>query len=181
MPMPLLSPDMKIFLVGFMGTGKTTLGRMLAERLGWEFQDLDAVLEKDEGAPITRIFAEKGEPFFRELETRSLARIVAAPGRAVVACGGGAFCAPENQALMRGGGITVWLDQPFEQIWERRKDLARGRPLMRGESELRALYEQRRDSYRAATLHLPVTEGGLPQALDELLRFLAERFGVNAP
>jgi len=163
-----------------MGTGKTTLGRMLAERLGWEFEDLDAVMGEDEGASIIRIFAEKGEPYFRALEARSLARLAAAPGNLVVACGGGAFCAPENQALMRGGGITVWLDQPFEQIWERRENLARERPLLRGESELRALYDQRLGFYRSAALRQPVTEGGLPQALAELLRCLAERFGVNA-
>ncbi len=171
-----LPPATKLFLVGFMGTGKTTLGRMLAARLGWEFLDLDVAIEAEAGDTIGRIFAEKGEPWFRALETRILARLAGAPGRAVIACGGGTFCAPGTQSLMRLCGVSVWLDQPFEQIWERRDALSQGRPLLRGESELRALYDARLGFYRSADLRLPVGEGRLPEALEELMRLLAARF-----
>ena len=174
-----VSTHAKIFLVGFMGTGKTTLGRLLADRLGWEFHDLDGLMEDEEGASIIRIFAEKGEPYFRELEQRTLARLAAAPGRAVIACGGGTFCTAENQALLHRCGITVWLDQPFDQIWRRRDELARHRPLMRGESEVRHLYEERAAFYTRASLHLTVMEGELPAALRNLLGLLRERFAIG--
>ena len=173
-----LTRDQKVFLVGFMGSGKTTLGRMLADRLGWDFLDLDTVMEEEEGASIIRIFAEKGEPYFRALEARALARLAAAPGRAVVACGGGTICAPESRALMRLHGITVRLDQPFDRIWARRETLARERPLLRAEPEFRALYDERLGFYRSADLHLPVGEGQLADALEELARLLGERYGI---
>ncbi len=174
-PIPPLTADTKIFLVGFMGAGKTTIGRMLAARLGWEFRDLDAVIEEEAGTTIVRIFAEKGEPWFRALEARALARLAGAPGRAVIACGGGTFCSPGSQSLMRLGGITVWIDQPFDQIWERRDALAGERPLLSGESELRALYDRRIGFYRLADLRVPVSEGRLPEAVEELVLLLGKR------
>lgn len=172
------TPSNKIFLVGFMGTGKTTLGKLLAGQLGWEFTDLDSVIEGTDGASIVRIFAEKGEPWFRELEQRALAGLAALPGRAVIACGGGTFCSPENQEIMKRCGVTVWLDQPFDQIWQRRGGLAAARPLLRDEAELRALYERRIRFYEQAALHVPVAEQGFPHALDDLLRLLLERFQI---
>jgi shikimate kinase len=178
--MLLTEPDEKIFLVGFMGAGKSTLGRLLASRLGWEFQDIDILMEETEGSSIIRIFIEKGEPYFRELERRALAQLAASPGRSVIACGGGTFCTPENQALMRVSGITVWVDQPFDRIWKRRGDLASQRPLLRGEAEVSALYEQRTTFYRLATVHLAVDEMEIVDALEVLLRLLRERYGLRA-
>jgi len=163
----------KIYLVGFMGAGKTTLGRLLAERLHWPFEDLDTTIERAAGATITRVFAEKGEAWFRDLERRVLTEAAAQPGRAIVASGGGTFCAPENRAVMQRTGITVWIDHPFERIWERRSELAELRPLLRDEKVLRALYEERAPLYALATLHLPVADRALPEALEELLRLLA--------
>ena len=80
---------------------------------------------------------------------------------------------------MRRHGITVWLDQPFDQIWRRRESLSADRPLMGTESALRRLYEQRAASYRLAMIHLPVAEDDLSGALDELLRLLRERFAIG--
>ena len=175
---PKTNPDLKIFLVGFMGTGKTTLGRLLAERIGWVFFDLDALMEEVEGATIMRIFIEKGEPYFRTLESSTIARLAAHPGHAVIACGGGTFCTPQNQAVMLQRGVTVWIDQPFDQVWQRRDELALRRPLLRGEPAFRALYEQRVPFYHLASLRLRVDEGALPQAVNELVRLLEERFAV---
>ena len=163
----------KIYLVGFMGAGKTTLGRQLAGRLHWPFEDLDTAIERAEGNSILRIFVEKGEPYFRQLEHRALMELAALPGRAIVASGGGTFCAPENRAVMQQTGITVWIDQPFERIWGRRDQLADVRPLMRGEHDLRALYDERAPLYGLATLHLAVGDRGLAEAGDDLLRILA--------
>ena len=173
-------PDVKVFLVGFMGTGKTTLGRLLADRLGWEFVDVDDVIEQAEGASIVRIFVEKGESYFREIERGVLAGVLARSGHAVIACGGGTFCIPENQALMERSGITVWLDRPFDRIWQRREELASARPLLRSEAEVRALYERRLAFYQQAALHVPVAEQSLPSALEYLLRLLRERFCIQS-
>ena len=163
----------KIYLVGFMGAGKTTLGRLLGERLCWPFEDLDTSIERAEGASISRIFEEKGEPYFRELERRVLREAAALPGRTIVASGGGTFCAPENRAVMQRTGITVWVDRPFERIFVGREELAGPRPLMRGQRDLRTLYEERAPLYSLATLHLSVADRGLPDALADLLRLLA--------
>lgn len=173
-----LQPSAKIFLVGFMGAGKSTLGRLLADRLGWDFADVDDVIEAHESSSIVRLFAEKGEPYFRAVERRTLAALAASSRPAVVACGGGTFCDLENQSVMARHGLAVWVDQPFDQIWQRRDELARTRPLLRGEAELRALYAQRAPFYRLAPLHLTVSEGELPRALEELLRQLRDRFAL---
>lgn len=171
----------KVFLLGFMGSGKTTLGRLLADRLGWTFHDLDEIVEQDERSTITRLFAEKGEDYFRAAEARVLARLCALPGPAVIACGGGTYCSVPNQQAIDEAGITVWLDQPFAAIWKRREALAHARPLMSGEADLAALYDRRLPFYRAAALHLPIGEGQLPEALDELTRLLEARCGIVAP
>jgi shikimate kinase len=163
----------KIYLIGFMGAGKTTLGRLLAERLVWPFEDLDTTIERTAGSRILRIFVEKGEAYFRDLERRALAEAAAQPGRAIVASGGGTFCAPENRAIMQRTGITVWVDQPFDRIWTRRDELSALRPLLRGEQDFRALYDERAPLYGLATLHLAVGDRDLPGALDELMRLLA--------
>ena len=163
----------KIYLVGFMGAGKTSLGRALAERLVWPFEDLDSTIERKEGSGILRIFLEKGEAHFRELERRALAEAAAQPGRAIIASGGGTFCAPENRAVMQRTGITVWIDQPFERIWSRRDELSELRPLLRGEADFRRLYEERSPLYSMSTLRLEVGERGVPDALDDLMRLLA--------
>jgi shikimate kinase len=163
----------KIYLVGFMGAGKTTLGRLLAGRLAWPFEDLDDGIERAERAQIATIFAEKGEAYFRQLERRALMELASAPGRAIIAGGGGTFCAPENRAVMQQTGITVWIDQPFECIWGRRDRLTKARPLMGGEKELRALYEKREPVYALATLHLPVADREPDASLEALLRLLA--------
>ena len=180
-------PVSKIYLVGFMGAGKTTLGRPLADRLGWTFVDLDAEIEAVEGSSIVRVFEEKGESYFREIERRVLAEVSARSGNLVIACGGGAFCTAENQIVMHAHGITVWLDRPFERVWQHRGALGSVRPLLAvgaprqssDEAHLRALYEQRIIWYKAAMIHLPVGEGELAQALDRLLGTLA--WHISAP
>ena len=165
----------KIYLVGFMGAGKTTLGRLLARHLGCEFHDVDDAIVASQGVPIRTIFEEEGEPRFRALERETLARIAAMPGRAVVATGGGTFCALENRLLIERTGVAIWLDPSFERIWSRRDSLADERPLFKGEVEARALFEARRDAYARAALRIFIEENGFEQALERIVEFLETR------
>jgi shikimate kinase len=169
----------RVFLVGFMGVGKSTLGRQLAESLGWSFVDSDAAIEADQAASIVRIFQEVGEARFREIERRTIAALASSGDRTVVACGGGAYCDAESRTVMDRCGVTVWIDQPFDRIWRRRAELAGSRPLLRREAEARALYEQRVPIYALAALRVEVAEGAIEKALEDLLRSLRERFGIS--
>ena len=148
-----------IYLVGFMGAGKSTIGRRLADRLGWHFVDTDAEIEAAENTPITTLFAARGETEFRRIETAVIARHVRAieSGRpAVLALGGGAFTLSGNRLLLRNNGIAVWLDCPFE-IVRHRVAQATHRPLARDPEAFAALYQARRDHYRLADVHVPIS------------------------
>lgn len=142
-----------IYLVGFMGSGKSTIGRALADELGWCFVDLDEDVERLAGTTIAEIFDSQGEPAFRALETAVLKKRIQSvkAGRPhVIALGGGAFTIPENVDLTEKNGITIWLDTPLEVI-ERRIAAERAhRPLARDTTRFRELYEARRASYERA-------------------------------
>src|SRR5262245_35541185 len=111
-------PTERIYLVGFMGAGKSRVGRELAERLGWIFIDMDAEIERAERMPIRDIFARFGEPHFRSLE-RDLLRRLSKRSRAVIALGGGAYIDPENRLLAESTGLTVWLKVSFDNVVHR--------------------------------------------------------------
>ena len=147
-----------IYLVGFMGSGKSTVGRHLARRLGWSFFDLDDEIEAAEKTTIASIFDTRGEAEFRRIESEMLAQHVRAieHGRAaVVALGGGAFLSAANRELAANHGVTIWLDCEFERI-ARRVAWADHRPLARDPVKLAALFDARRDTYRLADVHIPV-------------------------
>ncbi|MGD0774942.1 MAG: shikimate kinase [Candidatus Solibacter sp.] len=148
-----------IYVVGFMGAGKSTVGRHLAHRLGWSFFDTDAEIEAAENIAIAEIFSSRGESEFRRIESAIIAQHVSwiERGRpAVLALGGGAFTLPENRLLLRNNGIAVWLDCPFETV-QRRVAHATHRPLARDPQAFAALYAARRDHYRLADVHVPVS------------------------
>ena len=111
-----------IFLVGYRGTGKTTIGRILAERLGWAFADVDDRIELVAGRSIKDIFATEGEPGFRDREAAALAELCARSG-CVVATGGGAILREANRAVLRANGFVVWLTAAPETVWERLKPI----------------------------------------------------------
>jgi shikimate kinase len=142
-----------IYIAGFMGSGKSTVGRLLADQLGWDFVDLDAEIESSEEATIARIFELRGEPAFRRMETEMMRRWVrriegGAP--TVVALGGGAFVEPGNYDLIENHGVSIWLDCTFEEICRRIGDQAPERPLARDPEAFRRLYEERRTGYGRA-------------------------------
>ena len=120
-------PYRNVALVGFMGAGKSTAGAALAERLGWQFADADVEIEREAGKPISRIFAEDGEPAFRALEERVAARLLARI-EIVVALGGGAVTSPVTRERLRDGSFTVLLDVSPQTAWRRIEALSRQRP-----------------------------------------------------
>jgi shikimate kinase len=141
-----------IFLVGFMGSGKSTVGRALAEELGWEFADLDEDIEKREGMPITEIFDTRGEVEFRRAETAALEERVRSVERGqpcVIALGGGAFLNETNFEMVFNNGVSVWLDCPYSTV-ERRLAGYQHRPLARDPEKLRELFAVRRSGYERA-------------------------------
>ena len=141
-----------VYLVGFMGTGKTTVGEALAARLGWEFCDLDERLSERFAAPISEIFEQHGESAFRAAETDELTR-AAALRNVVVATGGGAFCNAANREIIhRSGGVSVFLDLPWVEIQRRLPGRNLDRPMFGSTAEARELFEKRLPDYRRATL-----------------------------
>jgi len=157
-----------IFVVGFMGAGKSTVGRALARRLGWSYIDLDEEIEAAERAPITEIFSQRGEPEFRRIETEALRRHLEKTGQAVIALGGGAFTIPANRDLLRGHGLTVWLDCPFDLV-QRRVAEATHRPLARDPETFTALYQSRRESYSQADVRIPIESDDPEITVDAIL------------
>ncbi len=160
-----------IYLVGFMGCGKSTVGRALADELGWSFIDLDEEIERREAATIASILDTRGELVFRELETAALRERVhnVQMGRPqVVSLGGGAFLSVENLELAANNGVTVWLDCPFSMI-ERRVAAGTHRPLARDPFRLRELFEERRESYGRADFRVDVIDDDVRSAVSQIL------------
>lgn len=133
-----------IFLIGFMGSGKTHWGKVLAERLGCAFLDLDAYIENNEGKTIPEIFADSGEDGFRILERENLHRLAALPP-AVVATGGGTPCFFNNMRWMKRHGVTIYLKTSPEILFERLKNERAQRPLLKDldDEALRAFIRER--------------------------------------
>jgi shikimate kinase len=160
-----------IYLVGFMGSGKSTVGRLLAHRLGWSFFDTDEEIEHAEKTSIAQIFDQRGEPEFRRIEAAILRQHIAWVERgrpAVLALGGGAFAQIENRDTLGGRGVTIWLDCPFEMV-SRRIAQASHRPLARHPEELAELYRSRLDAYRLAEVHIPVTSDNADEVVEAIL------------
>lgn len=146
-----------IVLVGMMGSGKTAVGRALAQKLGVPFLDSDQAIEEAAQASIAEIFARDGEPFFRDREAEVLARLLSGPP-AVVSTGGGAFLAERNRRNIAEHGVALWLDADLETLWERVRH-KESRPLLRTpdpRGTLAALLAARTPIYRLAPLRLAV-------------------------
>jgi shikimate kinase len=145
-----------IFLVGFMGSGKTSVGRILSHRLNWRFEDLDDRIQEREGRSIAQIFRESGEEGFRKAEHAALRDLVQELNstHVVIALGGGAVVQPENHVLVNTpGGRTVFLDAGLEELWRRCQDSVE-RPLRGDEQHFRHLYERRLPHYRKASVRV---------------------------
>ncbi|HWB87171.1 MAG TPA: shikimate kinase [Bryobacteraceae bacterium] len=160
-----------VYVVGFMGSGKSTVGRSLADRLGWSFFDTDDEIEESEQMSISEIFELRGEQEFRDIETGVIRRYVRWIERghpAVVALGGGAFIEDSNREMLADHGVTVWLDCPFE-IVERRVARESHRPLARDPVKFAALYRARREIYQLADVHVPINCDDAEEAVEAIL------------
>ena len=161
---------MILTLIGYRATGKTTLGRLLAERLGWDWIDADVEIERRAGKSIARIFAEDGEPVFRDLEARVIADLCRRD-RLVLAAGGGAPLRPESRQAMRSGGNVVWLTARPETILARMSGdatTAGRRPSLTDKDPLDEILHvlARREPIYRESAHIAVdTEGRPPEAL----------------
>jgi shikimate kinase len=141
-----------IFLVGFMGAGKTSVGEVLAARLGFDFIDLDQRLNEKFGASTREIFARHGEDVFRAAESDELARCTGQHD-VVVATGGGAFCSEKNRQIIRAsGGLSVFLDLPWDVLEARLAGDHAGRPKYADAGQAQRLFGSRLLDYRQATV-----------------------------
>lgn len=151
------SPIRVIFLVGFMGAGKTTVGRELARQLGWAFEDLDDRIQSREGLTIEEIFRDSGEAEFRRCEHMALLELLPLleSSPLVVALGGGAFAQAENVTVLNNApGATVFLSAPVEELYRRCQQQQLKRPLQGDETQFRKLYEARHSLYLKATCRI---------------------------
>jgi shikimate kinase len=160
-----------LYLVGFMASGKSTIGRALAEHIGWPFVDIDMEIEARAGRPIAQLFSEAGEPAFRDLETAVLkAHIshVEVGQPRVMALGGGAFIQERNWQMIVNNGITLWLDCPLETVRRRLGDDT-SRPLAVNRSGLGQLFDDRRPLYARADYRVPVDTDHVDEIIGRIM------------
>lgn len=170
-----------IVLMGFMGTGKTTVGKKLAARLGLKFVDMDHIIESRAGKAISRIFAEDGEPHFRELE-RVLAAELSAREGLVVGCGGGVVLNSDNVRSFSRTGLVVCLTAPAEVIFKRTAS-ASHRPLLEQQDRLQRivdLLEKRRALYAAIPHQIDTGTLSADQVVDAILPLYVAKDGARA-
>lgn len=160
----------KIYLVGFMGAGKSTVAAALARRLDWRAEDIDERIEQRERRDIPAIFRQEGEAYFRAVEREELIALVPGRGR-VVATGGGTMVDPVNRELMLRDGVVVWLDAPFSTVVERVPVDGR-RPLASDRMEMERLYNHRLAAYRQAHFRVDAGRGSVEDLVERIVDWL---------
>lgn len=171
------APVRAVFLVGFMGAGKTSVGRALSRHLNWQFEDLDDRIQAREQRTVPEIFQQSGEAAFRKAELAALRELLAQieNGRPrVIALGGGAFAQEQVVGLLTGA-VTVFLDASTDELWRRCGSDVVNRPLRRVEAEFRQLYETRRPRYLQASVR--VETGG--RTIEQIVTEIASRLNLN--
>jgi shikimate kinase len=175
----------RIVLTGFMGAGKTTVGRLLAESLGWEFLDLDAHIEQRTGATVPELFARDGEPAFRRLESTALANALSRH-HTVIALGGGTPEQLTNRLLLEQtpGSIVLFLDAPFETLFDRcmLQSFASPehiRPVLASPDEARLRYTQRQPYFRRLARHILATGDLTPAETNQAILQTLSPAGTN--
>lgn len=157
--MPALHMDRRIVIVGFMGSGKTTVAKALAARLGCGLADLDAIVCAQQNKSVPELINEQGESGFRDAETAALQVVLDRQAPRIIALGGGAWTLERNRELInKHECLTVWLDAPYDLCWQRIMDHPTPRPLALDENAARELYRKRHPLYALALLRVEVTD-----------------------
>ena len=163
----------RVVLVGFMGSGKTSVGRVLARRLGYRFEDMDRRIEERTGRTVADIFRDDGEEAFREMEHEEAQALAALTGR-IVATGGGTFTRSATRALLQEGALTVWLRCDLERILAR-VPADGSRPLAGNRGIMRALLAEREPSYRMADVAVDASAGTPREVADRIVGLVEGR------
>jgi shikimate kinase len=163
----------KIYLVGFMAAGKTTVARGLGARLGWRAEDIDELIEARERMTVANIFAKHGETYFRGAE-REILRLLLPLRHAVIATGGGTFMDPENRQAINLDGLSVWLDVPLSTVVQRIPADGR-RPLAADRAQMERLYAARQVGYAMA--HVRIDAGAA--AAEEVVERVLDHLGIG--
>jgi len=160
-----------LYLIGFMGSGKTTIGKLLAERLGWSFADIDEDIEASQQCSISEIFDTLGEEVFRRVESEALearVRVVARGIPMVMALGGGAAAQPGNIELIENHGVTIWLSCPFETVVRRVMRDNPNRPLARDMKKFEELFYARQQAYGRADFRIDIESDNPETVVDAI-------------
>lgn len=169
---------MNIALVGFMGTGKTSAGKLAAKKLGMRYVDSDEEIEKNAGIAISEIFSNFGEPYFRDLEAKTL-REISERGGQVISCGGGAVLRGENIGNLKASGMVICLSASPEAVFERIRHETH-RPLLKvpdPQKRIRELLAERAPFYAKADCSIDTTKLTVAQVADEIIRLFKARAG----
>jgi shikimate kinase len=159
----------KLYLVGFMGAGKSTVARALGRRIGWRVEDIDERIEARERKSIAAIFAQQGEAYFRQLERQVLGELL--PDRQIViATGGGTFAESDNRALMLADGAVAWIDVPLSRLIERLPADGR-RPLAGDRIQMEQLFARRQLAYAQAHVRVDGTRP-VAEVVEHLLAWI---------
>lgn len=158
-----------IVITGFMGSGKSRVARELARRLDVTMIDLDDAITEREGKSPAQLIVEHGEPYFRSIESRVLSELLQTRAAGIIALGGGAWIEETNRKLVdEYGGVSVWLDTPFEVCWARIEASDEDRPLGRTRDQALALYERRRPVYQLAAVQVQITGDDLEKLISTI-------------
>ena len=159
----------KLYLVGFMGAGKTSVARTLGRRMGWRMEDVDHLIEAREHQRVADIFTRQGEPYFRGVE-RSILQELLPRRHVIVATGGGTFVDAENRAAMLADGAVAWLDVPLERVIARVPADGR-RPLASDREQMEQLYARRQAAYAQAHVRIDASRP-VPEIAERILEWI---------
>ncbi len=169
----------KIYLVGFMASGKSTVGRVLAARLRWRFEDVDHLIEVREKTTVAEVFSKQGEPYFRAAEREILA-LLQPLRHVVIATGGGTFADPDNRTAINRDGASVWIDVPLTELVSR-IPLDGRRPLAADRAALERLFAARVDTYRLAHLRVNASRSSASVVAERILEAVHTMPGSIVP